>query len=549
METGMCVNSRGTGGANVHRERMSRVRNISKIVLAALLAASLFAAAAGPAAAALPAPNWMPGSPIMAGTQIVLLWMPVMNAVKYNIYLNGKKVAESVSIQHMMPSPEASGVYNIEIAAVDASGAEGAKSRPGVFKIVTVEPPDQLYVRGAQNSIQVRWDSSKGAVIYNLYRSEKQGTEGELLASVQGDNYTDTKVVAGKVYFYRVTAKDLSGKESARSKPARGELLSVKTAEVVKIEIKVVPTKLVGEVSFFGKNKVESYGDLKLGPDGFIYVVDAGQAHILKINPDTLDVEKKIGSKGSEPGKFERPLKMAFSSTGRIYVVDRGKNKVVVLDKDGVFQFDFPFPKIDAKEVIDGVPPQFRSGTNSPGGIAVDDKGKVVYVTDTTYNTLYRFDLDGKFLGFLGHGGDPDKHLAAPGDILLGKDGEMYVTESLSHVIAVIDLKSGEIKRFIGKRAKGFIGGFIGITGMSFDGAGNLVASDSGVHSIQVFDGKTGDYLYHFGEEYGAVDPEMKERALLSVQMPVGAHVDGKNRLIFMRGDKKLVLVREIGKK
>ena len=222
METGMCVNSRGTGGANVHREGMSRVRNISKIVSAALLAASLFAAAAGPAAAALPAPNWMPGSPIMAGTQIVLLWMPVMNAVKYNIYLNGKKVAESVAIQHMMPSPEASGEYNIEIAAVDASGAEGAKSRPGVFKIVTVEPPDQLYVRGAQNSIQVRWDSSKGAVIYNLYRSEKQGTEGELLASVQGDNYTDTKVVAGKVYFYRVTAKDLSGKESARSKPARG---------------------------------------------------------------------------------------------------------------------------------------------------------------------------------------------------------------------------------------------------------------------------------------------------------------------------------------
>lgn len=549
METDVCVNSRSAGGANVYRERKLRVKKMSGTVMAALLSAMFFLAVAVPTVAAPPAPNWMPGSPIMAGSQIILLWMPVMNAVKYNIYMNGNKVSESVPIQHMMQSPEASGEYNIEIAAVDASGAEGAKSRPGSFKIVTVEPPAQLYVRSAQNSIQVRWDSSKGAVVYNLYRSEKQGAEGDLLTSVQGDSYTDTKVAADKVYFYRVSAKDLSGKESARSKPARAELQTVKTVEVVKIDIKVVPTKLLGEVSFFGRNKVESYGDLKLGPDGFIYVVDAGQAQILKINPDTLDVEKKIGSKGSEPGQFDRPLKMAFSSTGRIYVVDRGKNKVVVLDKDGAFQFDFPFPKIDAKEVIDGVPSQFRSGTNSPGGIAVDDVGKVVYVTDTTYNTLYRFDLAGKFLGFLGHGGDPDKQLAAPGDILLGKDGEMYVTESLSHVIAIVDVKTGEIKRFIGKRAKGFIGGFIGITGMSFDGAGNLVASDSGVHSIQVFDGKTGNYLYHFGEESGAVDPDMKERALLSVQMPVGAHVDGKNRLIFMRGDKKLVMVREIIKK
>ncbi len=53
-----------------------------------------------PAARAdLPTPAFLPNSPLLAGTQIIILWLPVPGAVKYNVYLNDKKVGESPSIQ------------------------------------------------------------------------------------------------------------------------------------------------------------------------------------------------------------------------------------------------------------------------------------------------------------------------------------------------------------------------------------------------------------------------------------------------------------------
>ncbi len=549
----MWVFSRMAGGVGMGLGGSAMWLNAVKDrILPVFLALFFMAAAAGTGQAALPAPNWMPGSPIMAGTQIILLWMPVANAVKYNIYMNGKKIAESATVQYMLPAPEASGDYNLEIAPVDASGAEGAKSRPGNFKIVVIEPPGEIYVRAAEKSIQLRWDSAKGAVIYNVYRAEKEGGEGKLVTSVQGDSYTDSAVETGKSYFYYVTAKDLSGKESAKSKVARGEVAkeALASAAAAKVEIKVVPAKPAGEASLFGKNKVEMYGDLKLGPDGFLYLVDSGQGHILKIDAATLDVAKKFGAKGQEPGQFGRPFKLAFSADGDLYVTDSDKRQIKVFDAEGNFKFEFPVPELKDKAIIDGILPHLRPSGPGIAGIAVDDKANVVYVADARFNTIYRYDRKGQFLGYLGHGGDPGKDLSGPAEILVGDGGELFVSEPTSHLIAIIDSKTAEIKRTIGTRSKGFVGGFIGVSGMSFDDAGNIVVADSGVHSIQVFDRKTGDYLYHIGDESGTVDPEMKERAFLGgVQLPVGINMGKNGRLYFIRGDKKQLLAWEIVKK
>ncbi len=545
----MWAKSRTTGGQDVGQNEAKKGGNLLE-KLSSIVIVSLFfvAAAVGTAYSALPAPSWMPGSPIMAGSQVILLWMPVPNAVKYNIYLNGKKIGEAMAVQHIIPAPEASGEYAVEIAPVDASGAEGAKSRPGTFKIISIEPPGDIYVRAAEKAIQLRWDTSKGAVIYNVYRAEKEGADAKLVTSVQGDSYSDTAVQPGKLYFYYVTAKDLSGKESAKSKVARGQV--VKAAEVVqavKVEIKVVPTKPAGEGALFGKNKIEMFGDMKLAPNGFLYLVDSGQGHILKINADTLDVDRKFGGKGTEPGQFGRPFMLAISPEGNLYVTDVDQKKVKVFDADGTFQFDFAIPETKDKTIIDGVLPHLRASGPGIAGIAIDNKENVVYVADARFNTIYRFDKTGKFLGYLGHGGDPGKDLSGPGEILVGDGGELFVSEPTSHLILVIDSKTAEFKRKIGLKSKGFIGGFIGVSGMCFDGAGNIVVADSGVHSIQVFDAKTGDYKYHIGDESGKVDPEMSERAYLGgVQLPVAVNVGKNKRIFFVRGDKKQVLAWDI---
>ena len=59
------------------------------------------------ASAALPAPNWLPGQPILAGNQIIAMWLPVPGAVKYNVYLDGNKIFESPGNQYMGLAPEA----------------------------------------------------------------------------------------------------------------------------------------------------------------------------------------------------------------------------------------------------------------------------------------------------------------------------------------------------------------------------------------------------------------------------------------------------------
>jgi hypothetical protein len=252
METGMCVYSRNTGGATVHREGIFRVKRMSKIAMAVLLAAVLFAAMAGDSSAAPPAPNWMPNSPILAGGQVIVLWVPSPGAIKYNIYLNGKKVGDSASIQFILPAPEEAGDHVIQVTALDAQGGESPKSTAGKVSIFKIESPKGMITRVLEGKVAVRWDKAKGAVIYNIFRAEKKDGDYKLLASLQTESYTDSDVKTGKIYFYAVTAKDLGGKESPRSEPAVANLAAAekKGEAEVKYVFKARPTEEIARVGF-----------------------------------------------------------------------------------------------------------------------------------------------------------------------------------------------------------------------------------------------------------------------------------------------------------
>jgi len=57
---------------------------------------------------------------------------------------------------------------------------------------------------------------------YRVYRSEQQGTRGQLLTPdlLLTPSYRDTSVLAGHHYWYSVTAVDRAGNESQPSAPA-----------------------------------------------------------------------------------------------------------------------------------------------------------------------------------------------------------------------------------------------------------------------------------------------------------------------------------------
>ncbi len=192
MGTGHCAKTRRAENRNVHSGTEVRVNSGAKRVLAAIAAVAMVFLAGGAVAAELPPPNFMPGFPMIAGPQLMIMWQPVPGAAKYKVFINGKEAAESVAFQAFLPAPEKAGSYEIQVQAVAADGAAGKLSDKKIVKIIKLEPPKGLTGRAMENGYALRWDAAPGAMVYNVYRSLKPGADYAILASVQDTRHVDT---------------------------------------------------------------------------------------------------------------------------------------------------------------------------------------------------------------------------------------------------------------------------------------------------------------------------------------------------------------------
>jgi streptogramin lyase len=98
-----------------------------------------------------------------------------------------------------------------------------------------------------------------------------------------------------------------------------------------------------------------------VAPDGNIFVADGhggnSNARIVKFSKNGKFV-MTWGKKGSAPGEFNIPHALAFDSRGRLFVGDRGNNRIQIFDQQGHFldqwsQFSRPSGVfIDKKDVL-----------------------------------------------------------------------------------------------------------------------------------------------------------------------------------------------------
>ena len=104
-----------------------------------------------------------------------------------------------------------------------------------------------------------------------------------------------------------------------------------------------------------------------VAPDGNIFVGDghggASNSRIMKYSASG-EFLTSWGSQGSGPGEFAVPHDLAMDSSGRIFVGDRGNNRVQIFDQDGNFIKEWP---------------QF----GRPSGLFIDDND-MLYVTDSS---------------------------------------------------------------------------------------------------------------------------------------------------------------------
>jgi sugar lactone lactonase YvrE len=104
-----------------------------------------------------------------------------------------------------------------------------------------------------------------------------------------------------------------------------------------------------------------------VAPNGDIFVSDGhepgqGNARIVKFDPDGKFI-RQWGTHGSGPGQLEAPHTLAMDSKGRLFVGDRGNNRVQIFDQDGALL-------------------AIWSQFSRPSGIFIDQHD-VLYVTDS----------------------------------------------------------------------------------------------------------------------------------------------------------------------
>ncbi|MEW2469500.1 PA14 domain-containing protein [Streptomyces sp. NPDC046994] len=159
--------------------------------------------------------------------------------------------------------------YYYEIRAHDKAGNESAGTADQAVTTVDRTPPPVPTgpsVAREPEALRVRWSAAEGAASYRVYRATGADGTYTRVGTTAQVSYLDTSAAEGTAYYYRVTALDAAGNESARSVAAAGTLWDLTPPSAV-TGVTVTPTEYGFEVRW----------DANPTPDLARYVVRRGE--------------------------------------------------------------------------------------------------------------------------------------------------------------------------------------------------------------------------------------------------------------------------------
>jgi len=230
---------------------------------------------------------------------------------------------------------------------------------------------------------------------------------------------------------------------------------------------------------------VRTYG-LAFDSKGNIYAADQAVGAIFIFNPDA---DKKFDVKLIRNGReahFGLINGLAIDDTDRLFVSDDQHHKVIVINPQ------------HQEEAAFGSDVLVR-----PGGMAIDEENRFLYVVDTGSDVVDVFDADSyKLLRRIGTPGK--KHLLSdagnfslPTNVAVDKEGNVYVTDTLNNRVEIFDA-DGKFMSAFGKSGDG-PGHFARPKGIAIDRDGHIWVVDAVQQRVQVFDTE-GQLLIYFGQ-------------------------------------------------
>ncbi len=163
--------------------------------------------------------------------------------------------------------------------------------------------------------------------------------------------------------------------------------------EAVKSPIAYLPSRTItGQEA--GSGPWTAPGDMFAGQDGRLYLLDSGNGRIVVLNGQGKAVRQIEGfQQDGKEESFNQPEGIFVTGAGHIYVADTENRRIVELDGNGAFVREIGAPK---SEVLSDSFEYF------PRKIIVDKAGRIYVVARGVFEGIIEFDSDGSFTGFMG---------------------------------------------------------------------------------------------------------------------------------------------------
>lgn len=155
----------------------------------------------------------------ISSSKIQITWKKVGNAASYEIYRstsekgNYKKIAtvSKGGRKYLDQSVKSGKRYFYKIVAAgtfDGARITGGYSDPASFRALKQVKISSVKVT-PDDGLKIKWTKVSGATKYKIFRAQSKKGTYKAVATVEGASsvtYTDTKVVPGKTYYYKVQA-------------------------------------------------------------------------------------------------------------------------------------------------------------------------------------------------------------------------------------------------------------------------------------------------------------------------------------------------------
>ena len=140
----------------------------------------------------------------------------------------------------------------------------------------------------------------------------------------------------------------------------------------------------------FGEETLKNPQDLRMGPDGNLYIADTGNKRVLVVSPQG-DLIREIKDKKN----FKTPSGVNVDAEGNVYVADESARAVLVYDKDGNLIRSWEKP----------THPLFgETAPYKPRKVVIDKRGNLYICSKGNTNGIVQISPagEGEFLGYYG---------------------------------------------------------------------------------------------------------------------------------------------------